>query len=313
LDIIYFGSSDFSVPFLERLADSSHKVTGVFTYRDKEKGRGRKVHANPVKECAAGRGLKVYEISGFDEELYREISSIPFDYSIVVSFGMILPPEVFKRWPDVWINVHPSLLPAHRGPSPMVSALLDGATRTGVTINGVVYEVDTGSIYAQTSFNIEENDNLDSLEEKAVKFGAPLLIAVLDLIEDHGYGPHPQGNKGVTHTRKITPGDLKIDWTLPAAEIFNRIRAFSSRPGAHTKYEGLRLKVLGAVLTGETAKDQEPGTVTAAHRSEGLIVVCGDGRTLKLEKLQPPGKNPMDSRSFINGYRIKAGTILGKD
>jgi methionyl-tRNA formyltransferase len=313
LDIIYFGSSDFSVPFLESLDDSSHRVTCVFTYEDKGRGRGRKIQANPVKKCAAGRGLKTYEISGFDEDFYRELSGMPFDYSIVVSFGMILPPEVFKRWPDVWINVHPSLLPAYRGPSPMVSALLDGAKRTGVTINGVVYEVDTGSIYAQTSFNIDESDNLDSLKEKAVKFGAPLLIAVLDLIDNYGYRPHTQDNKGVTYTSKIKPEDLEIDWTLPAAEIFNRIRAYSSRPGAYTIYEGARLKVLGSSQTGETVKDQKPGTITAARKPEGIIVACGDGRTLRLEKLQPPGKNPMDSVSFLNGYRIKAGTILGKD
>jgi len=314
LDIIYFGSSDFSVPFLERLCDSSHRITRVFTYFDKERGRGRKLQPNPVKECALARKLKVFEISGFDEDFYAEMEKTAFDRAIVVSFGMILPPEVFSRWPDIWMNVHPSLLPRYRGPSPLVSALLDGTDRTGVTINGVVYEVDTGSIYAQTSFNVDKGDNLDRLEEKAVRFGAPLLTAVLDLIEGQGYRPLPQEEKGVTYTRKLTPGDLEIDWDLPCEQIFNMIRAFSTRPGAYTVFEGQRLKILASSGTGRAAGDKNrPGTIATADRQEGLTVVCGDGRLLSLELLQPPGKKPIDPVSFINGYHIKAGMVLGKD
>ena len=126
-------------------------------------------------------------MKGFDDDFYSKLSDVRFDYSVVVAFGLILPAEIFRRWPDVWINVHPSMLPEYRGPSPILSALLDGAVQTGVTINGVEYEVDAGSIYAQTSFNVDKGDNFDSLEQKAVRFGAPLLITVLDLIDKYGY------------------------------------------------------------------------------------------------------------------------------
>jgi len=242
LKIVYLGSSDFSVPFLEKIDDSRHEVAGVFTYKDKKKGRGRKLLPNPVKKCAESRGIMVHEISKCDAGFIEELSMVPFDYVVVVSFGMILPAEVFKRWPGAWLNVHPSLLPAYRGPSPMISALLDGATVTGVTINEVVYEVDAGRIFAQTGFNITDCDNLDDLEGRVVKFGAPLLINVLDLIEDPGYEPRPQENRGITYTVKMAASDLGIDWSGKAGEIVNRIRALSSKPGAYTIYRIVKIQ-----------------------------------------------------------------------
>jgi len=306
------GSSDFSVPFLEKIDDSSHEVTGVFTYKDKKKGRGRKLQPNPVKKCAENRGLMVHEISKCGAVFIEELSMIPFDYVVVVSFGMILPAEVFKRWPGVWINVHPSMLPAYRGPSPMISALLDGAATTGVTINEVVYEVDTGRIFAQTGFNIADCDNLDDLEERTVKFGGPLLINVLDLIEDSGYEPWPQGSRGITYTVKIAPGDLRIDWSGKAGEIVNRIRALSSKPGAYTKYRDGKIKILRASVIAKGKRGASAGEIIYAGRNEGLIVNCGGGGAVSLKMLQPQGKKPMDHKSFINGYGPETGSIMGK-
>lgn len=311
MDVIYFGSSEFSVPFLEHITDSFHNVTGVFTYRDKKRGRGRKVSANPVKISASDRGIDVYEIESFDDDFYNKLSNISFDYAVVVSFGMILPEEIFERWPGVWLNVHPSMLPEYRGPSPMISALLDGRDHTGVTINSIVYEVDTGMIYAQTAFNIAKTDNLDRLEEKAVIFGAPLLINVLDLIEKACYKPLPQKDKGITYTRKIAPRDRVICWGHPAEEVVSRIRAFSTKPGAYTQFGKQRLKILAAHITDMDASGKAPGEVVSAGKKDGMLIACGDGRLIGLDILQPQGKKPMDVLSFINGYRISEGTVLG--
>jgi len=306
------GSSDLSVPFLEKIDDSSHEVTGVFTYKDKKKGRGRKLLPNPVKKCAEGRGIMVHGISKCDKSFIDELSMIQFDYVIVVSFGIILSPEVFTRWPGAWINVHPSMLPAYRGPSPMISALLDGATTTGVTINEVVYEVDTGRIFAQTGFNIADCSNLDDLEERVVKFGAPLLINVLDLIEDQGYKPRPQGSRGITHTVKIAASDLSIDWSGKAVEIVNKIRAFSTKPGAYTKYRDGKIKILRASVIAKGNGGASAGEIICASRNEGLIVNCGGGGAVSLKMIQPQGKKPMDHKSYINGYRPETGSIMGK-
>lgn len=312
MKIVYLGSSDLSVPFLEKIDDSCHKVTGVFTYKDKKKGRGRKLQPNPVKKCAESRGITIHEISKCDNSFIEELSAISFDCVVVVSFGVILPAEVFERWPGVWLNVHPSLLPAYRGPSPMISALLDGAALTGVTINEVVYKVDTGRIFAQTGFNIADSDNLDDLEKKVVKFGAPLLINVLDLIEDSGYKPRPQGSRGITYTMKTAASDLRIDWSGKAVEIVNRIRAFSSKPGAFTKYRDGKIKILRASVIVKGKRNASAGEIIYADRNEGLIINCGGGGAVSLKVLQPQGKKPMDHKSFINGYRPEIGSVIGK-
>lgn len=314
MKIVYFGSSEFSVPFLKKIIASRHEIAAVFTNADKKKGRGRKLAPNPVKEAAVSEGIKVFEIEEAGKDLIGLLSGLTFDYAVVISFGMILPGEVFEKWPGRWLNLHPSMLPQYRGPSPMICALLDGAQQTGVTINDVVYEVDAGKIFAQTKFNIEEIDNLDSIEKKVICFGGPLLIMVLDMIADTGYQPFPQGEKGITYTRKINKADLLIDWSEGAREIVNRIRAFSSRPGAYGVLGGDRIKILKASAAGGTGDEtaskrgREPaGTIIAASVKEGLLIRCGGGGIVRIETLQLPGKKPMDYRSFINGYRPGVG------
>ena len=332
MNIVYFGSSEFSVPFLKKITGSKHKVAAVFTNTDKKKGRGRKIVPNPVKEAAVSAGIKVYEIKEMDKDFIEDLSRIDFDYGVVISFGMILPGEVFEKWPGRWLNLHPSMLPRSRGPSPMISALLDGAQQTGVTINDVVHKVDTGKIFAQTKFNIEPGDDLKCLENKVINFGGPLLIAVLDMIGDDDYKPFPQGEEGVTYTRKITKDDLLIDWTGTGEGIVNKIRAFSPAPGAYGLLGGERIKILKAsmrtskratmqasVYSGTAGKDDEEidiepatgmesaGTIIASGAKQGLLIRCGSGDIISLEILQPAGKKPMDHISFINGYRPAVG------
>jgi methionyl-tRNA formyltransferase len=328
LKIVYFGSSEFSVPFLKKITGSRHEVTAVFTNSDKKKGRGRKFAPNPVKEAAVSGGLKLFEVEKMDKGFISDLLTIDFDYAVVISFGMILPEEIFKKWPGRWLNLHPSMLPGYRGPSPMISALLDGVGETGVTINDVVHKVDTGRIYAQTKFNIEPGDDLQSLENKVIRFGGPLLITVLDMIEDDDYKPFPQGEKGVTYTKKIVKDDLLIDWSGSGKDIVNRIRAFSPVPGAYGFLDGERIKILKAskgefsqtssensVSDGDTdgmmsgdARGMEPaGTIISAGAKQGLLVRCGGGDIVSIEVLQPAGKKPMDYKSFINGYRPGAG------
>ena len=320
MKIVYFGSSEFSVPFLKKIKVSRHEIVAVFTNSDKKKGRGLKLAQNPVKEAALSEGIKVFEEEGAGIDLVGDLSGLNFDYAVVISYGRILPREVFDRWPGRWLNLHPSMLPQYRGPSPMISALLDGAQQTGVTINDIVYEVDTGMIFAQTGFTIEQSDNLDSLKEKVISFGGPLLITVLDMIGDKGYRPFPQGDQGITYTRKISSEDLPVDWSADGKEIVNRIRAFSSTPGVYGFFNGERIKILKASLESGTARDvtiserggEPAGTVVAAGAKEGLLVRCGGGGIIRIEILQPSGKRTMDHKSFINGYHPCVGQRFKK-
>ncbi|GAJ13247.1 unnamed protein product, partial [marine sediment metagenome] len=208
---------------------------------------------NIVKKRAIELGIDFIQIEKFDHSFFDKFAELEFDGAVVVSFGKILPGKIFKLTTARWLNVHPSLLPRYRGPTPIISTLLNGDKVGGVSIIKVVPEVDAGGIYAQVKFGVEEDDNRDSLEQKSIKFGKSLLMTVLDLIENEDLNSYPQDEENVIYSHKITKEDLKINWDSSAAEIVNKIRAFSSRPGAYCLWKGLRIKILKASVPGGTA------------------------------------------------------------
>ncbi|MFA5014594.1 MAG: methionyl-tRNA formyltransferase [Actinomycetota bacterium] len=323
MKILFFGSSEFSVPFLEEIYKSKHNVSLVVTTTDKPAGRGRKTAPNVVKNKAAELGLDFVQIEKFDDSFFDRFAGLEPDAVVVASFGKIFPGKLFELTDALWFNVHPSLLPKYRGPTPIVSTLLNGDKEGGVSIIEVIPEVDKGGIYEQIKFEIEIDDNLDSLERKSVEFGKLLLIKVLDLAEIEKIKPYPQDEKNATFSYKITKDDLKINWDSGAEKIVNRIRAFSPKPGAYFIRKGLRIKVLkAAVLNGSQVnaypdnfkidksgidKNKKNGLILAADKKTGILIRCNNNETVKIELLQPQGKKIMSSVDFINGYRLEAG------
>jgi len=318
LKILFFGSSEISVPFLEEIYKSRHSITSVITITDKPAGRGRRNTPNIVKKRAIELGIDFIQIEKFDHSFFDKFAELEFDGAVVVSFGKILPERIFKLTTARWLNVHPSLLPRYRGPTPIISTLLNGDKVGGVSIIKVVPEVDAGGIYAQVKFGVEEDDNRDSLEQKSIKFGKSLLMTVLDLIENEDLNSYPQDEENVIYSHKITKEDLKINWDSSAAEIVNKIRAFSSRPGAYCLWKGLRIKILKASVPGGTAinayldklkfdENEKNGLVVEADKKTGILIKCNKNEMVKIEKLQPQGRKVISSADFINGYRLEAG------
>jgi len=318
LKILFFGSSEISVPFLEEIYKSRHSITSVVTITDKPAGRGRRNTPNIVKKRAIELGIDFIQIEKFDHSFFDKFVELEFDGVVVVSFGKILPGKIFKLTTARWLNVHPSLLPRYRGPTPIISALLNGDKVSGVSIIEVVPEVDAGGIYAQVKFGVEEDDNRDSLEQKSIKFGKSLLMTVLDLIENENLNSYPQDEESVIYSHKITKEDLKINWDSSAAEIVNKIRAFSLRPGAYCLWKGLRIKILKASVPGGTAsnayldklkfdENEKNGLVVEADKKTGILIKCNKNEMVKIEKLQPQGRKVISSADFINGYRLEAG------
>lgn len=318
MKILFFGSSEISVPFLEEIYKSRHSITSVVTITDKPAGRGRRNTPNIVKKRAIELGIDFIQIEKFDHSFFDKFAELEFDGVVVVSFGKILPERIFKLTTARWLNVHPSLLPRYRGPTPIISALLNGDRVSGVSIIEVVPEVDAGGIYAQVKFGVEEDDNRDSLEQKSIKFGKSLLMTVLDLIGNENLNSYPQDEENVIYSHKITKEDLKINWDSSAAEIVNKIRAFSSRPGAYCLWKGLRIKILKASIPGGTAsnayldklkfdENEKNGLVVEADKKTGILIKCNKNEMVKIEKLQPQGRKVISSADFINGYRLEAG------
>lgn len=318
MKILFFGSSEISVPFLEEIYKSRHSITSVVTITDKPAGRGRRNTPNIVKKRAIELGIDFIQIEKFDHSFFDKFAELEFDGAVVVSFGKILPERIFKLTTARWLNVHPSLLPRYRGPTPIISTLLNGDKVGGVSIIKVVPEVDAGGIYAQVKFGVEEDDNRDSLEQKSIKFGKSLLMTVLDLIENEDLNSYPQDEENVIYSHKITKEDLKINWDSSAVEIANKIRAFSSRPGAYCLWKGLRIKILKASVPGGTAsnayldklkfdENEKNGLVVEADKKTGILIKCNKNEMVKIEKLQPQGRKVISSADFINGYRLEAG------
>jgi len=315
LNIVFFGSSEISVPFLEGIYSSRHKISLVVTTADKPAGRGRKTVPNIVRKKAAELGVELIQIEKFDDFFLKEFKKLKFDAAVVVSFGRIFPEGIFKLTAARWFNMHPSLLPRYRGPTPIISTLLNGDDVGGISIIEVVNEVDAGGIYAQVKFRVEKDDNGDSLEQKSIKFGIPLIIAVLDLVESKNLKPYPQDSDNIVYSHKITKEDLKINWNTGALEIINKIRALSLKPGAYCLWRNLRIKILKAAVIDKDIYPYKPkatrgdknGSVVEADREKGILIKCSENKIVRIELLQPQGKKAMSAADFINGYRLKAG------
>jgi len=225
------GTPQFAMPVLERLLNSPHQVVAVCTQPDKPVGRRRDLIRPPVKALALNRHIPVMQPETFKSpQTVRELSRFCPGFIVIAAFGLILPPEVLSLPKFGCLNVHPSLLPRHRGPSPVVNAILDGDETTGVTIMLLDAGLDSGPILAQREMPILPEDTTGSLTDKLAQLGAALLVDILPEWLEGKIKPQPQEENGATFTKLITSGDGKIDWHLPVVEIWRRVRAYNPWP-----------------------------------------------------------------------------------
>ena len=249
-----------------------------------------------VKAAAVDAGIPVLQPPTLrSEEAQTALRELDADVYVVVAYGLILPKAVLDVPPLGCINVHFSLLPRWRGAAPVQWAILEGDAETGVAIMKMDPGLDTGPVYEMVPETIHAEDTSGTLAGRLAGLGAELLPGILDRLDQ--LAPAPQPEEGVTYASKLTPEDARIDWSLPAEAIRNRIRAFNPRPGAWTTLDGKRLKVWKAQSTGEPSASP-PGTLTVA--GEKLVVDTGSERLLLVE-VQPEGKGRMSAAEFLRG------------
>ena len=287
----------------------------VVTNEDKITGRGKKLIPNPVKIFAQDKKIKIIEVLRIDDSVFEKLKTITFECFVIVSFGHIIPKKIIELAGDNIINVHPSLLPEYRGPSPVTTALLEGRQKTGISIMRINESLDEGPVYAQTLFRIDDCDNKDILEKKLIKFGAPLLNSVIELISIKLIKTFSQTGKP-SYTRLFKKDDFVIDWSANSQAIINKIRAFSPEPGAQTGFRDKKIKILCASpVSGQDSFSEEKkqditprkGKIITADKAGGVIVLCGNNEAVKLLELKPEGKNKISGHDFINGYRVRPG------
>ena len=301
------GTPEFGVPTLENLAGSGLRMVGVYTQPDRPSGRGKKTRKSPVKVLAEARGLPVFQRKTLStQEARAEMESLKPDVAVVAAYGLILPKWTLDLPTYGVLNVHPSLLPRHRGPAPVANAILEGDEETGVTVMKVEPRVDSGPILRSVSVEIGRRDATGALSERLAEIGARLLVEALRDWVRGFIEPIVQDDSLATYSRKATRGDGEINWDLPAVEIDRKIRAYDPWPGSFTTWMGRRLKVLEAEPFEGGVGD--PGMVMKGRG--GVVVQTGCGQ-LSLRKVQPEGSRGMGIGAFILGRPEFIGTRLG--
>lgn len=309
MNIIFMGTPDFAVSCLQKLIDSRHKVVAVFSQPDKPVGRKQILTPPPVKACAVKNDIPVYQPNSMKtEESLDLINSIDADVIIVVAYGKILPKSILDSKAYGCINVHASLLPKYRGSAPIQCAVLNGDSKTGVTIMQMDEGIDTGDMLHKVECEIGENETSEELFDRLSLIGADALVEALDMIEKGLVNPIKQNASEASHAPKITKESGLIDWSKSADEIHNLVRGMQSWPCAFTSLNGKQLKIHKTIKSAK--KGDKSGVV--ADNVNVLTVCCGDGNCLDITELQLEGKKRMPSKVFLQGNNISIGTVLGE-
>lgn len=309
MKIVYMGTPDFAVPALEALTAAGHNIVAVVTQPDAVRDRGKKIHFSSVKEKAIELNLPVLQPEKVkkDPEFLATLKELHPDLIVVAAYGQILPPEVLKVPALGCVNIHGSLLPAHRGAAPIQRAILEGDKETGITIMFMEEGLDTGDMLAVQKTEIGAKNGAQ-LHDELAQMGAKLLVETLPALEAGTLQPQKQNHKEATYAHMIFKKDGEIDFSKTPKEIERQIRAFDPWPGAYTTYLGNRLKIWRAEAT-DVPNSCPPGTITGV--SDSGIEISAGGTTLIAKTIQMPGKKRTDTAAYLKGNFIEKNTILG--
>ena len=311
LRIIFMGTPDFAVPTLEKMQEENCELVGVVTAPDRRRGRGQKQRPSPVKEVALEHRIPILQPEPEDdEEFITHLKWLEPDLIVTNAYGRILKSEILQIPKIGCINVHPSLLPRYRGAAPLQRPLLNDEKQSGITIFWMDEGTDSGPILLQREMPIEQMDTAGDLHDRLSEAAAEVLMEALSQIADGNAQRRKQNDKKATYAPKIKKEEVEINWSQPAEQVVNQIRAFSPQPGAWTQWQGNRIKIFQARLKcGTDINSFIPGEVVCV-KPEGIDVATEKG-LCQLIEVQPSGKKKMNVADFVNGYEIQAGDVLG--
>ena len=311
MKLLFCGTPEFAVPTLERLIAEKFVIDLVVTNPDEPSGRGYALKAPPVKQVALRAGLEVFQPAALKEPAtVAFLSRYRPDAIVVVAYGHLIPKWLIElpRWGC--INLHASLLPKYRGAAPIQWSLICGEALTGVTTIRIDVGLDTGDILLKREVGIQDDDDSETLGARLSQLGADLMIETLRRLEQGNLEAQPQDHAQATLAPILKKEDGRIDWDLPALEIWNRIRGLRPWPGAYTRFRGKNLHLWAASrpAAGETVH-LDPGTLIADRGR--LRVTCGQGTLLEAKEIQLEGRKRLAPRDFLNGVKISAGEKVG--
>jgi len=308
--VIFMGTPDFAVPTLAAILDAGHQVAAVYSQPPRPAGRGLSERRSAVHMFAEGAGLPVLTPRSLKVEADQAaFASLGAGVAVVVAYGLILPAAVLQAPAHGCLNLHASDLPRWRGAAPIQRAIMAGDSHTAACVMRMEEGLDTGPVCLREECPIGPEITAGELHDALARRGAALMVNALHLMARGTLNCTPQQHDGVTYAAKVTKDDTRLDFTLPAQQVHNHVRALSPSPGAWFTAprgsERVRLLRTRVVQTAQQGAPPTPGTVLDRHGT----VACGEGAVQMLE-VQRAGKRPMPFADFARGNPLEPGTRL---
>ncbi len=312
--ILFAGSPEFALPSLQAIHTCSrHRLVAVLTApgRAGHKRAGRGIAENPVARYAEEKGIPILRPQRLDAQAREDVRKYAPNVLAVAAYGTIFGPRFLELFSRGGINLHPSLLPLHRGPAPIPAAILAGDRKGGISIQRIALKMDAGDIILQETFDIDAHATTANLSEHCAERGAALLVKAIDLMETEKMPTYPQNESEASYCGLIKKEDGFINWARSAVQIDRAVRAYLPWPLAHTRWEGRILNVTKAQIAENLPEAEfEAGRVLGVDRKLGILVQTGQG-ILALQNLQLQSRKIMDWKSFINGNVGMCSSMLG--
>lgn len=309
-NLVFFGTSGFAVLTLKALIEAGYNIAAVITQPDKPAGRKQKLSPAPIKIFAEQHDLKILQPKTLrDDDIFETFKNLNPDICIIAAYGKIVPSRYLEIPKYGFLNIHPSLLPKYRGPSPIQTAILNGENETGVTVMIIDEEVDHGPILMQKAYNLPPSTYYPQAEKELAEMGARLLIKTLTKYLKGEIKSKPQDHSQAIFTKILSRQDGRINWNESAKKIYNQVRALNPEPGTWTTWNSRVINIptlrVGYPQTREISKT--PGLIAKTDKN---IVVTAKDSCLELNLIQLEGGKKMTIEEFINGHRDFVGSIL---
>ncbi|MER3415675.1 MAG: methionyl-tRNA formyltransferase [Gemmataceae bacterium] len=310
------GTGAFAEPALTTLYHSRHQVLTLVTNPDRPAGKERDM-VRPIKKLAQSLGIPVFQPASINApEAIARLRQLDADLLVVAAYGQILSAEALQTTRRGGINIHASLLPKYRGAAPVAWAIYHGETRTGVTIIQMNPKMDAGDILAQAAVDILPEETAGELEARLAQLGARLALETIDALERGTVVARPQESAQATRAPRLKKEHGLIDWSRPAAQIVNHIRAMQPWPTAYTFWHhgsrpAVRIILYRACAEPGPYPPSEPGTVVAVN-ADSLVIAAGEGYIVPVT-LQVAGGRCMSAPEFLRGHRVQIGDRFGPE
>lgn len=304
--IVFFGTPNLSVPFLASFIESdAYEVVGVVTQPKKPVGRKAVLTASPIQIFAESKNIPVFEFTSLKKpETETQLTSLSADIYLVVVYGKLIPKNILDLPRLGCVNVHPSLLPAYRGPTPYQQAILNGEKETGISIMLLDEGMDTGPVLATTKFTLDTQETSETIQEKIITHGVPLFFETVEKWINGAISPVAQSSEGASVCGLLKKEDALIDWNQEASVIERKIRAFTPWPGTYfywtEKDRPVRVSILRARVYLPTNSTDKSAVMVEDHR---VFMRCGNNTFLELLEVKPDGKSAMDAMAYVRGHQ----------